>query len=424
MHEVGNGGYSDIFQLKDFYSAQDSEGVVTDNIHIRANFSHIISACFLHLVHHNIFSVLKYGAKADGKTDDSTAFLAAWNAACSSTGSPVVYVPKMTFLINPVIFQGPCHSNKITMQVAGKLIASTDNSLWSESSINYWLHFMNVIGLTVEGSGILDGRGASWWTQVNGKKTNQIGPTTLRFTGTVNTIVRKITSVNSKQFHINFDTCNYVEVEGVTIKAPGDSPNTDGIHVGQSSNVQIRNIIVGTGDDCISIGPGSFNVDIEGVTCGPGHGISIGSLGEDNALAAVKNITVKGVSFHDTQNGVRIKTWQGGNGFATDITFQNVKMDNVQNPVIIDQYYSPYGSPTKGDSKVKISNVLYKNITGTSATNAAIAFECSQSVPCEGIKVDHINLSYNDGKTNAQFLCKNAHVTAVDVGAVSPTPCL
>lgn len=73
---------------------------------------------------------------------------------------------------------------------------------------------------------------------------------TLRFTGTMNTKVSKITSINSKQFHIDFNSCNNVEVEGVTIKAPGDSPNTDGIHLGQSSNVKIRDITVGTGDFC------------------------------------------------------------------------------------------------------------------------------------------------------------------------------
>ena len=72
----------------------------------------------------------------------------------------------------------------------------------------------------------------------------------LRFTGTTNTIVRKITSINSKQFHLNFDTCNNVLVDGVTIEAPGDSPNTDGIHMAESSNVIIRNIVVGTGDFC------------------------------------------------------------------------------------------------------------------------------------------------------------------------------
>ncbi|GLJ52151.1 hypothetical protein SUGI_1109420 [Cryptomeria japonica] len=154
---------------------------------------------------------------------------------------------------------------------------------------------------------------------------------------------------------------------------------------------------------------------------------SIGSLGEDIALAAVKNITVSGVSgvsFQETHNGVRIKTSKGRNSCATGITFQNVKLDNVRNLVLIDQYYSPYGIPTKGNSGVKIRDVLYKKITGTSATNVAIAFECSQIVPCQEIKVEHINLRYNDGKEDAQFLCKNAHMTTVDASAVNPSPCL
>ncbi|KAH9328950.1 hypothetical protein KI387_001058, partial [Taxus chinensis] len=223
----------------------------------------------------DIFDVNAFGAKADGETDDSKAFLAAWNAACSSTRPSNVFVPQQKFLVNPVTFVGPCKNDNITMQITGELIASTNNDLWSGKNKNYWLQFTDVKGLTIEGGGILDGQGASWWPKINENQTNQNGPTSLRFTGTVNTIVRNITSINSKQFHIDFNSCTNVEVEGVTIQAPGDSPNTDGIHVGQSSNVKIKGVIVGTGDDCISMGSDSFNVTIEDVKCGPGHGIRI-----------------------------------------------------------------------------------------------------------------------------------------------------
>jgi polygalacturonase len=68
----------------------------------------------------------------------------------------------------------------------------------------------------------------------------------LWFLGTTNTVVRDITSINSKQFHISIDSCNNVLAEGLTIRAPGDSPNTDGIHI-SSANVKLRNINIGTG---------------------------------------------------------------------------------------------------------------------------------------------------------------------------------
>jgi hypothetical protein len=68
---------------------------------------------------------------------------------------------------------------------------------------------------------------------------------------------------------------------------------------------------------------------------------SVGSLGKYPSLNGVTNVTVKGVSFTGTDNGVRIKTWQGGKGFAKGLTFENIRMDNVRNPIIIDQYYCP-----------------------------------------------------------------------------------
>lgn len=78
-------------------------------------------------------------------------------------------------------------------------------------------------------------------------------------------------------FHILIDGCKKVKLQGVKVSAPGNSPNTDGIHVQLSTGVSIMNSHIGTGDDCISIGPGNSNLWIEGIACGPGHGIRFGT---------------------------------------------------------------------------------------------------------------------------------------------------
>ena len=100
-----------------------------------------------------------------------------------------------------------------------------------------------------------------------------------RFNFVTNSIVRDIKSKDIKFFHINVMGCKNLQIQHVTITAPGDSPNTNGIHIGRSSKSSITNANIGTGDDCISIGDGTQDVIANQVTCGPGHGISVGSLG-------------------------------------------------------------------------------------------------------------------------------------------------
>ncbi|KAL5100278.1 hypothetical protein RYX36_004615 [Vicia faba] len=92
--------------------------------------------------------------------------------------------------------------------------------------------------------------------------------------------------------HIRVQNCNNVWASNLIIRAPGDSPNTDGFHVTHSQNVFITNSIIGTGDDCISIVSGSKNIRATNIICGPGHGISIGSLGQDKSEAQVSNIAL------------------------------------------------------------------------------------------------------------------------------------
>jgi len=160
-----------------------------------------------------------------------------------------------------------------------------------------------------------------------------------------NSRVTHLKSINSMGVHMNVYECTGMKFDRIHLIAPEDSPNTDGIHIGESTHVHISDSVIATGDDCISMGPGSSSINISNVQCGPGHGISVGSLGRSANEEDVSGLTVKNCTFNGTQNGLRVKTW--ASSFASnvfDLTFQDINMDNVNNPIIIDQQYCPSGN--------------------------------------------------------------------------------
>ena len=141
---------------------------------------------------------------------------------------------------------------------------------------------------------------------------------------------------------MNIFGCSGTTIEHIQITSPADSPNTDGIHIGSSDNLKILNSFISTGDDCISIGPGTENLEINGVACGPGHGISIGSLGKYPNEDNVQGLYVANCNLTGTQNGLRIKTWATpAASTVSNLTFENIRMNEVYNPIIIDQQYCP-----------------------------------------------------------------------------------
>lgn len=69
---------------------------------------------------------------------------------------------------------------------------------------------------------------------------------------------------------------------------------------------------------------------------------SVGSLGKEAKEAGVQNVTVTNVVFTGSTNGLRIKSWaRSSTGFAKGIVFDGATMNNVDNPIIIDQHYCP-----------------------------------------------------------------------------------
>ncbi|KAK4272534.1 hypothetical protein QN277_021075 [Acacia crassicarpa] len=367
-------------------------------------------------------NVNDYGAAGDGITDDTKAFQKAWEVACSSSGEAVsLVVPKQNYLLKPIRFSGPCKSDHITVQINGVLEAS-DNPSDYEHDPTHWLEFKNVQSLSVKGDGTINGNGNIWWQNSckrNKKLPCKNAPTALTFRNCKNLVVENLKIKDAQQIHLSFQDSIYVRASGLTVTAPQDSPNTDGIHVTNTQNIQISSSVIATGDDCISIVSGSQNVQAADITCGPGHGISIGSLGTKQAEAFVSDITVKRANLSGTKNGVRIKTWQGGSGSASNINFQNIEMKNVTNPIIIDQNYCDQKDPCKQQqySAVQIKNVLYHNIKGTSASEVSVRFDCSEDFPCQGIVMQNVDLTLETGEAS-KASCHNVQVSYV--GLVTP----
>lgn len=367
------------------------------------------------------YNVVTFGAKPDGKTDSSEAFRAAWSSACGSRGRSTISVPRGQFLVRTAItFSGRgCKSSGFNFIIRGTILGPVDFRALASSG-DTWMSFEDVNDVTISG-GVFDAHGAGLWAcKRSGKDGCPSGITTLGFSNSMNIVVNGVTSLNSQLYHIVINGCKNVKMQGVKVSASGESPNTDGIHVQLSTGVTILSSNIGTGDDCISIGAGTTNLWIEQITCGPGHGISIGSLGKELHEAGVQNVTVKTATFTGTENGVRIKSWgRPSSGFVRNVLFQHLTMVNAQNPIIIDQKYCPDHKCPKQASGVRVSDVTYQDIHGSSASPIAVKFDCSKEYHCGGIKLEDIHLTHNNKP--AYSSCTNA--VGSTLGTVQPKSC-
>ncbi|KAG6689013.1 hypothetical protein I3842_11G154900 [Carya illinoinensis] len=355
------------------------------------------------------FNVIHYGAVGNGQTDDSQSFLKAWADVCgASEGTPTLEIPNgMTFMLSPVAFKGPCKANSVHVLLQGTIVAPSRDA-WNGK--NEWIQFAEINGLMIDGGGQIDGQGSSWWQDC---KSNCERPTALHINDCHASRLTGIKHLNSAKNHISISGCSDFYISDLEITAPGESPNTDGIDISRSSAITIEKSIIGTGDDCIAINGGTSNIKITQVTCGPGHGISVGSLGEDGKYDTVEDVYVGGCTFKGCQNGARIKTWAGGAGYARKITFEEITLEDSRHPIIIDQFYSIHDGtqgPSKGSS-VAVSDVTYRNVHGTSADDEAIIFNCAEE-SCKNIVLDQIDITLSVPGKDAQAVCKNAEGTA------------
>ena len=143
-----------------------------------------------------------------------------------------------------------------------------------------------------------------------------------------------------------------------------------------------------------------------------------------NSQACVSNISVRNAVIKESDNGLRIKTWQGGTGSVTDISFENIQMDNVLNCIIIDQYYCLAKACLNETSAVHVSDISYTNIKGTyDVRRPPIHFACSDTVACTNIKLSEVELLPQEGELIDDPFCWNAYGSQETL-TIPPINCL
>lgn len=132
--------------------------------------STLVLALVLHIILYNqsslalsspsIYNVIDLGAKPDGKTDSTKAFLGAWAAACGLAKPSSIYVPPGRYLVQKMHLSGQCKNSAITIRIDGTLVAPSDFRIIGDAG--NWILFEGVNGVTVIG-GVLDGQGTGLW---------------------------------------------------------------------------------------------------------------------------------------------------------------------------------------------------------------------------------------------------------------------
>ena len=266
--------------------------------------------------------------------------------------------------------------------------------IWFRSIVNvsantnatalYWFDLegesINWIGSNNISSGWIECYGQAWWDTNPPNGTGAAARPHLMNYNTNNAVMQNMKIHNTIAWGVVVNGDN-ITITNTFIDVFSNSSafpfNTDGFDV-KGNNISILDSTIFNGDDAIAIQSGSYNILFKGGTIGYAtHGLSIGSLGQDQSkFAAVENITFDDVTVIDAVYAARFKSWIGGQGLARNITWKNIRTYNVTFPIFVTQSYFNQGSAQTqietgsttvrpNNSSVIMENFNWMNFTGT-----------------------------------------------------------
>lgn len=371
-------------------------------------------------------NVAHAGAPADGSAP-ATAFIQRAIDQCGNGGGGTVFLPAGRYVSGTLWLR-----SNVTLHLdsGAVILGDTDPSafpIWStqwEGPSAQRVHAPLIAGegltnIALVGRGLIDGRGQTWWDAFNSGKMPDTRPQLVRLVDCRDILIDGLHFANSPRWALNPVACDNLTINQVTVRNPPDSPNTDGINPDSCSNVHIANCHIDVGDDCIAIKSGSEedgrrtlracqNITIVNCTMLHGHGgVVIGS----EMSGGVRNVAISNCVFCGTDRGIRLKSRRGRGSAVEDIRVDNIVMDEVLCPIVLNLFYicgtsnssqqlDPRPQPvTSGTPQFR--RLRFSNITARKVKYAAAFMLGLPEMSVEDIVLDGISLYMDTTNTEA-----------------------
>ena len=379
-------------------------------------------------------NVREFGAYGDGEHDDTNAIQCAI-MACPKASR--VLVPEGIYKVSSVFLKSDltlelaegavlsAYTDREKFPILPGVIESYDES--EEYNLGSWegnpldtfsaiLCGINVENVVITGRGTIDGNTnfEDWW---NNCKVRNIAwrPRLFFINHCSNVTMHGITVQNAPSWTIHPYFSQHLKFIDVKIKNPANSHNTDGLDPESCTDVLVLGTYISVGDDCIAIKSGKIymaqkyqvptsDMTVRQCCMRDGHGaVTVGS----EIAAGVKNVHITDCLFMNTDRGLRVKTRRGRGKLSVldDISFENIDMDNVMTPFVVNSFYfcDPDGKTNYvgsrealpvDDRTPSIKRLTFKNIT---AKNCHVAGTYIYGLPeskIERLTFENIDFSY------------------------------
>ena len=377
--------------------------------------------------------VKKFGAKGDGRSDD-TGFIQAAIMACPPKSR--VLIPKGVYKITSIFLK-----SGLNLEIAkgAELKAETDRDrfakfpgliesydemeeynlgTWEGNPLPMFAGIITGIGvrdINLYGEGSINGcaNHENWWKNEK-VMVGAFRPRMLFLNHCENVNVQGLYFHDSPAWVIHPYFSDQLRFCDLLVENPKQSPNTDGLDPESCKNVEILGVHFSLGDDCIAVKSGKIymgrkyktpaeNTHICHCLMENGHGaVTVGS----EIGAGVKNMLVEKCCFSHTDRGLRIKTRRGrGKDSVLDgITFRDIEMDHVMTPFTNAFYFcDPDGRTEYVQSRAcypvdertpEMRKFCFENIKAENCHVAAAYFDGLPESKIESITMKNVEISF------------------------------